>query len=292
MKRRPGRSTPVVLSSIALLSLALLCLVPIVWLVLAPSKSDAELRAAAPLSFGSLQGYVDAWTNLVAYGDGIVLRWVGNTILYSAGSILIGGTSSIMAGYALATTRMVGRRVLLLLTLVAMIVPSAALVLPLFLEVNAVGLTNTYWSVVLPASLFPFGTYLAFIHFSGAIPKSIYEAARLDGATEWGIFVSVAMPLSKSLVGLVAFFTFVAGWTNYFLPYVMLSDQSAFTLQLGLQSLISTTGVTNPGTTSTSDIHQPEAVIASLITIVPVAIVFVLCQRFLARGVVGGAVKD
>lgn len=291
-RRRTSRNTGRTVAAALLLILAIVCAIPLLWILLAPSKSAAGLNNEYALSFGSLQGYATAWHNLTSYENGILYQWILNTALYSAAIVIIAGGSSIMAGYALATSRMVGRRLLLVLTLVAMVVPTAALVLPLFLEVSAVHMTNTFWAVVLPSSLFPFGVYLAFIHFSTAIPRALYEAARIDGASEWAIFLRVALPLSKSLLGLVAFFSFVGAWNNYFLPYIMLTDDSKFTLQLGLQALMNNLAVINRGSATNVDVHAPEAVLAALVAVVPVAIVFIVCQRYLARGIIGGAVKD
>lgn len=272
--------------------LAIVCLVPIIWLVFAPSKSAAELANQYPLSFGSFSGYATAWANLTSVADGILYLWILNTALYSVAIIAIATSTALMAGYALATSRMPGGRALLTLTLVMLVVPGAALVLPLYLEMSAVGLTNTVWSVVLPSSLFPFGVYLSFIHFSTSIPRSIYEAARIDGASEWRIFARIALPLSKSLVGLLVFFSFVGAWGNYFLPFIMLTEGRLFTLQLGLQSLMSNLAVINGASVTDIPIHAPEAALAALVTVVPVAIVFLICQRYLVRGFLGGAVKD
>jgi multiple sugar transport system permease protein len=275
-----------------LAALAVICLVPLLWLLLAPSKSESDLANHYPLSFGAVSGYLRAWSNLLSYQNGILLTWFANTVLYSAATVTLAIGTSVAAGYALATTRMPGRRILLLLSLVAMIVPGAALVLPIFVMLNSVHLVGTPLSVVLPLGFFPFGAYLSFIHFSTAIPRSLFEAARMDGASEWRIFTRIALPLSKSLVGLVAFFSFVGVWTNYFLPFVMLNDQNSYTLQLGLQTLLTSTAITNHATITNLPIQEPEGALAAIVTILPVAIVFMACQRYLARGILGGAVKD
>lgn len=207
--------------------------------------------------------------------------------------MLISVITSLLAGYVLAATRVAGRRTVLVVTLLAMIVPPAALVLPLFLEFNAVGLTGTMWSVVLPASLYPFGVYLAFIHFSTLLPKEVVEAARIDGCSEVQLFTRIALPLARPLIGLLTFFAFIGNWNNYFLPFVMLSDDSTFNLPVGLGALISGTPALNPALGgSFLPIHRAEAAITGVLNIVPVAVVFLFAQRFLVKGLLDGSVKS
>ena len=136
---------------------------------------------------------------------------------------------------------------LLSITLVVMIMPATALVLPLFLEMNKLGLYGTIWSLILPFGFFPFGVYLAYIYFSSTIPKDLLAAARIDGASEWGVFRHIALPLARPVVGLVGFFAFVASWNNFFLPFVMTYDNSQYPVQIGLQQLIGSTASFNPG---------------------------------------------
>ncbi|MEU7858720.1 carbohydrate ABC transporter permease [Nonomuraea sp. NPDC049141] len=272
---------------------ALACALPLVWLVLAPTKSDAQITGGHPLSFGSLGGYLTAWRNLITFNDGVIYQWIVNSALYTGGAVLLSVTTSLLAGYALAATRIAGRRVILIATLLAMIVPPAALVLPLFLEVNAVQLTGTAWSVILPASLYPFGVYLAFIYFSTMLPREVLEAARIDGCSEAALFGRVALPLGKPLIALLTFFAFIGNWNNYFLPFVMLGDDETFNLPVGLGVLISGSPALNPALGGSDlPIHRPEAAITGVLTVVPVALVFLFAQRHLVRGLLDGAVKN
>jgi multiple sugar transport system permease protein len=278
--------------AVVLWGFAIYCLVPLLWLLLAPTKTDAQLVNGNPLAFGSLEQFATAWSHLVDYGDGVLFRWMINSVVYVAVTLLITVITSLLAGYALATTRVRGRRAILVLTLIAMIVPPTALVLPLFLEINAVQLTNTALSVILPASFYPFGVYLAFIYFSTSLPRELIEAVRIDGCSEIQVFRYLALPLAKPLVGLLAFFSFVGNWSNYFLPYVMLSDESVYTLPVGLGALIAGTPALTPSQGGSHlPITRPEVALAGLIVVVPIAFTFVVCQRFLARGILAGSVK-
>lgn len=291
-RRRRRRFGPTsVLRLITLYGFAVFCLVPLLWLVMAPSKDNAQLMAT-PLSFGSFERYALAWQHLAEYDGGVIFLWMANSVVYAIVPVIISVVISLLAAYALATMRFVGRKLILLTTLLAIVLPATALVLPLFLELNTFGLINTAASVILPAAFFPFGVYLAFVFFSTSMPKELLEAARIDGCSEVGVFWRIALPLSKPVIGLLVFFSFVANWNNYFLPYVMLTDSSMFNLPVGLGTLIASTPALNPSAGGTFlPIHMAEAAMAGLIVVVPVAILFLFFQRFLIRGILSGSTK-
>ena len=192
--------------------------VPIVWLVLQPS--NAVVR---PWSFGSFGQIAQTWDQIFAshWIGGDTLLWLGNSTLYSAAGAAIAVGLCIPAGYGLAVTDFVGRRALLITTMVVMLIPANALVLPLFLEANAVHLLSSPLAVILPYGLFPFGVYLAYLYFDTARVHDLLTAARMDGCDEWQAFRRVAVPLAAPVAALIAVLDFVASWTNYFLPWVM-----------------------------------------------------------------------
>lgn len=297
---RPGRGVPrwvsrispgSVLRLVIMLGFAVFCVVPLLWLVLAPSKSDNQ-TIANPLGFGSFGRYVLAWQNLASYNDGAIYHWMANSVLYAVVPLVISVVVGLFAAYALATMEFRGRKVILIATLLALVLPAAAVVLPLFLEINAVHLTNTAASVILPASFFPFGVYLAFVYFATSLPKELLESGRIDGCSEIGLFFRIALPLSKPLIALLAFFSFIANWNNYFLPYVMLSNDSAYNLPVGLGVLISSTSALQPsGSQTYLPITFPEVAVAGLIVVVPIALLFVFFQRFLVNGILSGSTK-
>ncbi len=265
---------------------------PLLWLLLAPSKSDRELLSLSPLAFGSLGGYGQAWANLNTFNKGAITRWAFNSLLYSVSSLLISVLMTLPAGYALATSRFFGRRLILTLTLITMILPGSALVLPLFLEINAVGLVNTPWAVILPSAFFPFGVYLAYIYFAASLPKDLLAAARVDGANEWQLFRFLGFPLARTLLGLLTFLSFTANWNNYFLPFVMLNNTSLYNLPLGLQALITGTSALYPTFATDLPLKRPEAALTGLLMVLPVAIVFLISQRYVISGALAGATKE
>jgi multiple sugar transport system permease protein len=274
---------------------AIFFIAPVLWLILAPTKSDHALITSSPFSFGSFHNVAQAWNHLDAYSDHLYRRWIANTLLYSLSATAITLAISIPAGYGLALGKFPGRRVILTLTLVVMIMPAASLVLPIFLELNAVHLIGSVFSVILPFSFFPFGVYLAYIYYATSIPSELLDAARVDGCGEWLTFRRVALPLAKPVVALVFFFSFVANWNNFFLPYVVLADSNQYPITVGLSNLLASTPSFNPavgGGGQSVNIFKPELALATLLAVIPVAIVFLLSQRALVRGTLGGAVKQ
>jgi multiple sugar transport system permease protein len=263
--------------AVVLLAFALFFVVPLIWLVLAPTKTDYELLTRNPLAVGSLHNLWVAWRSVDGFSNHVYRRWLENSLLYSLSATTITLATGIPAGYGLAFGRFPGRRLILRLTLVALIMPSAALVLPIFLELNAVHLIGSIFSIILPFSFFPFGVYLAYIYYATALPPGLLDAARVDGCGEWAAFRRVGIPLAKPVVALVFFFSFVANWNNFFLPYVFLSDERQLPIQVGLSDLFRSS--------------RPAVALAALVAAMPVAVVFVVSQRALVRGLVGGATK-
>jgi multiple sugar transport system permease protein len=293
VRRRGGRLTLGSAGRIAFLTgLALYFVLPMIWMLLAPSKTHQELIAENPYAFGSFGNYALAFRHLLSFNNGELYRWIVNSAVYTAGSVALSVVTCVPAGYALALTDMRGRRFLLIATLVAMVTPGAARTIPLYLELSAIHFTNTAWAVILPAGFFPFGVYLCYIYFSTSLPRSVLEAARIDGASELVTFFRVSMPLARPVLGLIVFFSFVGSWNDYFLPYVMLSSDQLYNLPVGLGTLIASAPGIIPGVPSTLPIYQPEVALAGLLIVVPIIAIFLACQRFLTKGLLDGAVKD
>ncbi|MBT2231397.1 carbohydrate ABC transporter permease [Nonomuraea sp. NEAU-A123] len=279
------------LITVLLLAFALFFVLPMVWLLLTSTKSPADLIHGNPLSPGSIGSLVTNWQHLMSFQDGAVLTWMTNSVVYSALSVALTLLVGIPAGYAMALMRFKGRRLLLIVTLVVMLMPATALVLPIFLELSYLGLVNKMASVVLPMSFFPFGVYLTYIYFSTSVPGELLDAARLDGCSESATFFRVALPLAKPVVALVAFFSFVNNWNNFFLPYVMLPNSGNYPMQVGLTQMLAATPTFNPVVGANAEVQPPELVLATLVSIAPVLLVFLFSQRFLVAGLTAGATK-
>ncbi len=287
----PSRAPGQVLAGLLLLVFAVFFVLPVIWLLLAATKTDTQLVQSNPLSFGSWHQLRVNWDELTGFQGDTILLWLRNSAVYAFFALAITLAVSIPAGYAMAMMEFWGRRALLIITLVVMLMPATTLVVPLFLEINAVHLVGSLWSVVLPFSFYPFGVYLTYIYFSTALPRDLLAAARIDGCTEFGAFRRVALPLAAPIVALVGFFSFVANWTNYFLPYVMLPQSSQYPVQVGIGLLLTDVPQFNP-TAGAGTVLRPELALAILLGITPVLLVFLFAQRYLVSGLLAGATKE
>ena len=289
--RARGRLPRNPLPALVLALFVVFFVLPVLWLVLAATKTDDQLVHDNPLSFGSWHALRANWDALTAYQGDTIFLWLRNSAVYSFLALVITLAVAIPAGYALAMTEFRGRRTLLVATLVVMLMPNATLVVPLFLEINAVHLIGSMWSIILPYAFYPFGVYLTYIYFNTALPRDLLDAARIDGCTEFGAFRRIALPLAAPIVALVGFFSFVANWTNYFLPYVLLPESDQLPVQVGLGTLLDDVPQFNP-TVGTLAVQRPELALATLLAITPVLIVFLFSQRYLVAGLLAGATKD
>jgi len=251
---------------------------PLVWLVLAPTKTGYELATRSPFAFGSFDDLVRTWRQLDGFGLGqhLFRRWMENSLLYCSSATAIVLATAIPAGYGLAVGRFRGRKLILGATIVAMAMPVTALVLPTFLELAALHVLGSPLTIVLPFAFFPFGVYLAYLYYASALPAELFDAAKVDGCGEWAAFWRVALPLARPVVALVLFFSFAADWTNFFLPYVVLPNSSQYPVEVGLTDMF-------------IGGSKPVLALAALIATAPLAIVYALSQRSVIRGLVGGA---
>ncbi|WP_421724665.1 carbohydrate ABC transporter permease [Bauldia sp.] len=265
--------------------------IPLLWLFMAGTRSEGSLFSDSPFTIGSWDTFIATWLNLTTYNDFQIVTWAFNSLIYSVGGVTISLVACIPAGYVLALSEFPGRRVVLIFTLIAMITPSSAVVLPIFLEMNLIGLNNTYAGLILATAFFPFGVYLAYIYFSSSLPKGVIDSARVDGCSRVQLFTRIALPLARPIVALVAFFSFLANWSNYFLAFVLLSDDKLYNLPVGLTALVSSSGALSNLPSNDVPINKPEVILASILVVLPVLLVFMVAQRFVRTGVLSGAEK-
>ena len=276
-----------------LIIFAIISLIPMIWLILAPSKTDKELSYRSPYAFGSFKGYWNAWKHLRYFDNGVIGTWLINSIWYTAAIVVIATVTASLAGFVISASNVKFKKTFLISTLIMMLVPPVALVIPLFVEMDKVHLVDNPWSVILISSLYPFGAFLAYIYYTTSIPAELYESARLDGCNDFKLFSKIALPLSTPLISLLAFFAFIGNWANYFMPYVMLPSSQHYTLPLGLGFLFLSTPAINPGVGATSvPIYKPEIALAGALIAVPIMIMFLISQKRLIRGMLAGSIKE
>ena len=259
-------------------------LVPFFWLVVSSTKNAGDLFGSFGLWFAPNFNLGSNLEQLFTYNDGIFVRWLLNTFIYAGVGALLGTVLAAMAGYALAKFVFRGRNLIFSAVLGAILVPGTALALPLYLLMSKWNLTNTYWAVLLPSIVSPFGVYLSRIYAAASVPDELLEAARIDGAGEFRTFATVAMRLMTPALVTILLFQFVAIWNNYFLPLVMLSDQKLFPITVGLQTWNVTTGGANK-------FLYTLIITGALVSSIPLLIGCVILQRFWRGGLGAGSVK-
>ncbi|MEO3751354.1 carbohydrate ABC transporter permease [Streptomyces sp. B6B3] len=279
--RRPPRPRMAPAATLVLLVGAIYCLVPVVWVLVASSKSPRELFTS--FSFAPGTGLWDNLVGISTYGDGQFWRWGLNSLIYAGVGALASTLVSAMAGYALAKFVFRGREVLFGFILAGVLVPGIVLAIPQYLLLAELGLAGTYWSVLLPSVINPFGIFLCRVFAQTAVPTETLEAARVDGGGEARIFATIVLPMMTQGLVTVFLLQFVGIWNNFLLPFIMLSDQDKYPMTLGLYSFLS------KGAGDT-DLY-PLIIIGSALSILPLIALLLVLQRFWRADLLTGGLK-
>ncbi|TDC59627.1 carbohydrate ABC transporter permease [Streptomyces hainanensis] len=261
-------------------------LVPLAWLLINATKTQAGLFDSFGLWFDGDFALFGNIADTFTYDDGVFTRWLLNTLLYVV--LGAGGATflAVLGGYALAKHDFPGKRGVFAVIIGAVAVPGTALAVPTFLMFSEMGLTNTPWAVIIPSLISPFGLYLMWVFASEAIPGELMEAARIDGAGEVRTFFQVALPLLAPGIVTVLLFTMVATWNNYFLPLIMIKDPDWYPLTVGLNSWNA------QAITAGGEVIYNLVITGSLLTILPLIVAFLLLQRYWQSGLAAGSVKE
>ncbi|MDP5316898.1 carbohydrate ABC transporter permease [Streptomyces poriferorum] len=261
-------------------------LLPLAWLVINATKDQKGLLDSFGLWFADDFNLWDNVTRTLTYDDGVFVRWLLNTLLYVAAGAGGATVLAVLGGYALAKFNFPGRKAVFAVVLGAVAVPGTALAVPTFLMFSKMGLTNTPWAVIIPSLISPFGLYLMWVFAAEAIPTELLEAARVDGSGELRTFFTIALPLLMPGTVTVLLFSMVATWNNYFLPLIMIKDPDWYPLTLGLSAWNS------QAQTAGGEAVFDLIITGSLLTIVPIVVIFLLLQRFWQSGLAAGSVKE
>ncbi len=273
--RRPRR--PWLATAVLLLG-ALYCLAPVAWVAAAASKTPRQLFTT--FSFAPGNGFVNNLVRLSRYDGGQFWQWSLNSLLYAGVGAALSTLVSAMAGYALAKFHFRGREVLFSAILAGVLVPGIVLAVPQYLLMARLGLAGTYWSVLLPVIINPFGIFLCRVFAIAAVPQSIVEAARMDAAGELRIFGSIVLPMMVQGLVTVFLLQFVGIWNNFLLPFIMLSDQGKYPITLGLYTFL------GQGAGDT-DLY-PLIIMGSAVSVVPLIALVLVLQRFWRADLLAG----
>jgi multiple sugar transport system permease protein len=255
---------------------ALVALFPLLWMLSVSLMHPGEADALPPPLFPAHATLYNYQELFVRAGMGLYLL---NSLLISTAITLLSLGVNLMAGYAFAKLRFAGREKLFKGLVGMLVIPAQVTMLPLFLMLKHIGLVNNYGGVIVPAMASAFGIFLV-RQYARGIPDELMEAARIDGAGELRIFLQIVMPLLKPIMVTLAIFTFLTAWNDFMWPLIVLTGQEHYTLPLGLASL------------AREHAQDSELMMAgSVITVVPVLVLFLALQRYYLEGLLLGSVK-
>jgi ABC-type glycerol-3-phosphate transport system permease component len=256
---------------------ALVTLAPVYWMVAASFRPQSEL-------FSLDLNWIPRSPTLVNYQDLLegtrFPRWLFNSIVVALASTVLGIAMGSMAGFAFAKYDFRYKSFLFWLALASVSIPQIVTIIPIFIWFSRIGLTDTYFVLVVPPAVNVFAVFLLRQYISG-LSDDMLESARIDGASEWGVYAKIVLPLVRPGLGAAAIFLWVGTWSAYLWPLVMVQSNDKFTLPLGLATLYS-----NPW-----DLNYGMLMAGAVLATIPITIAFLLMQEQFISGLTAGAVK-
>ncbi|MCL4418040.1 MAG: carbohydrate ABC transporter permease [Actinobacteria bacterium] len=258
-------------NNIAMIVICLIFLIPFLWMFLASFKSIGEIvqvpQTIFPQDF-TFKNYIEIFKRIS------FIRLFLNSLVVTVSTTVLSVFTSSIAGYVFAKHNFKGKSIIYILCISGLMIPLVSTVLPIYLLISKLGLTNNYLGLILPFIVSPFGILLM-RQFTEGIPMDLIEAARMDGASEFRIYSKIIVPLTSSAMATVGIFNFLYIWNQIFLPVMVMSKAKLFTLPLGIYSI----------TYQLSGQRYDFMVTGVVISVIPVMIVFSLAQRHIVKGV-------
>jgi multiple sugar transport system permease protein len=271
---KPGENPWSISRMVALLVLAFVAatwLVPFAWAVLTSLKSEAD-AGASTISLNPPDGLgFDAYRKVLSAGD--IPSWAWNSLITSFAITFLTVAVSALAGYAFSRVNFTGRRWLYAAIIGAIIIPPQMLIVPLFRQMLAFDLVDTYWGIILPQTIAP-AMVLILKRFFDQIPIELEDAARVDGANRLRVFWSIVLPLSRPILAAVAIFVFIGAWNNFLWPFIVTTDADLMTLPVGLQTVKSAYGL-----------QYAQNMASAILAALPLVVVFLFFQRHIIKGI-------
>ncbi|MFS0881518.1 carbohydrate ABC transporter permease [Metabacillus niabensis] len=278
-------------NKIVLIFLVLIVLVPLLYILLA-SFLDPNVLLSKGISFNPKDWSIDGYTRI--FQDDLMVKGFINSIIYSVGFTLVTIIVTIFAAYPLSLNGFKGKNVIMVFFLITMFFNGG--LIPTYLVVKDLGMLNTIWSIILPGAISVWNIILARTFFKG-LPKELFEAAKIDGASELKIFLKIVLPLSKPIIFVLALYAFVGQWNSYFDAMIYLEDQELHPLQLVLRSILIQNEV-QPGMISDqlamaelSKIAEQIKFASIVVSSLPLLIMYPFFQKYFEKGVMVGSLK-
>ena len=266
-----------IVAHLVLLLGAITMLVPFIWMLSSSVKSLGEVFVFPPTLFGEKIVW-ENYTKISSRFD--YLAYFLNSVKVSAWVVIFQVFTSATAGYVFAKLNFKGRDRIFTLYLATMMIPFHVTVITNFLQMSMYGLVNTRWSLMLPASVSAFGTFLM-RQFFVTVPNELIEAAKIDGCNPFKTFLQICFPMAKPTIATLSIFCFMNVWNDYFTPLIYINDSRKYTLPLGLASM--------KGMYSTD---WPVLMASSVISVLPVLIAFLFAQDAFVKGVMMTGMKE
>jgi multiple sugar transport system permease protein len=259
-----------------LLGAATVTILPLVWMVSVSLMSPGEASTFPPPLLPRQVTFANYRELFAHAGMG---RYLVNSVVLTIAVTLVSLLFNVAAGYAFAKLRFAGRDRIFKMLLGALVIPGQVAMVPLFLLLKHLGLVNTYGGVIVPAMASIFGIFVV-RQYALSVPDELLEAARIDGANEFRIFGSVVVPVLRPIVVTLAVFTSLGTWNDFMWPLIVLNDRELYTLPVALASL------------AREHVQDNELMMAgSVLTTLPVVLVFLVLQRYYVQGLTLGSVK-
>ena len=266
-----------IIGYVVLVLMMLIVLIPLFWLLVSSFKTDKEVVKWPPIFFSS------TWTSIqYVYVTSVlpVLNMLKNTIFFAGGVTVISLVIDSMAAYAFSRLKFKRKKIIFAIILVTMMIPFQVVMIPLYLEEYKLGILNTYWGLLLPRAASAYGIYMLTSFFE-SIPKSLDEAARIDGMNERQIYMKIIIPLAKPALVTLGIYHFMNNWNDLLYPMMLTSNADQRTLSAGLATLV-----------GSNAIKYGPTLAATVLSIAPLMILFLFGQKFFMEGISTSGIKE
>ena len=281
------RGTVTVLTTVSVL-FAIFTLIPIVWIIINATKTEANIFESFGFWFASPFDFSHTFANLFRDidGQGVYFRWFLNTVIYSLVAGVGATVLAALGGYGFARFEFRGSKLFFAFIIAGLLVPITLVAVPLYLVYAKVHLINSIWGMILPSMVSPVGLYLMRTYVTLSIPRELLDSARVDGASEVRIFFRVALPLMVPGLMTVLLLSVAGTWNNYILPLIIFSANNLYPATVGMGLWLQ-----HAGNSGDNDLY-PLLVTGGLVTVIPMIALFAVLQRYWRGGLLLGSVAN
>ncbi len=266
-----------IIRTISMLVIFLVIAFPFLWLIISSFKHEKDIISFPPRIFAdsyTLDNYIKVWTTIP------LLDYIKNTVIFAGGTVITSVFFDSLAGYAFARMRFKGKSVLFYFVLLTMMIPFQVFMIPLFIEVNLLGMLDTYAGLIIPRMTTAFGIFMMRSFFI-TLPDSLEEAARIDGLSEFNIFLKIMLPLSKPTLLSLGIFTLMNSWNDLLYPLILTSSSKMRTLPAGLALF----------TGQNISFYGP-VMAGTVISMLPLLVVYIFAQKYFVQGTAMSGMKE